>query len=144
MSAPPKPAQAAAERPLPTVSAEARPFWEAARRHELALQHCQACGAYVYYPRALCNHCHSDRLEWRPVSGEGVIYSYTVCHRPAGAAFKERVPYVVALIDLKEGPRMLTNILTDQPGQVRIGRHVRVAFEDLSEEISLPQFVLAD
>lgn len=135
--------QPAPQKPLPTVSAESRPFWEAARRHVLSLQRCEGCGDYVYYPRPVCPACGSDRLTWETVSGEGVIYSYTVCHRPAGPAFKAEVPYVVALIDLKEGPRMLSNIVTDDPATVRIGLPVRVHFEDVSEEISLPKFRLA-
>jgi hypothetical protein len=129
------------EKPLPLVNEESRPFWEGCKRHQLVLQHCRDCGAYVYYPRALCKACHSDRLHWEPVSGEGTIYSYTVCHRPAGPAFKGDVPYVVALIELKEGPRMLSNIVTDDPESVRIGQAVRVTFDDVTEEITLPKFV---
>lgn len=131
-------------KPLPAVTSETRPFWEAARAHKLVLQHCGACGRYVYYPRALCSHCHADALQWREVSGEGVIYSYTVCHRPAGPAFAADVPYVVALIDLAEGARMLSNVVGTNPAQVRIGQRVRVVFEDVSDEIALPQFKLVD
>ena len=130
------------DKPLPAISEESRPFWEACKRHELVLQHCQDCGAYVYYPRALCTACHSDRLAWEPVSGRGTIYSYTVCHRPAGPAFQGDVPYVVALIDLAEGPRMTSNIVGTDPAQVRIGQSVRVTFDDVTDEITLPKFVV--
>jgi uncharacterized OB-fold protein len=130
------------EKPLPVINEESRPFWEGCKRHELVLQHCAACGAFQYYPRALCRACHSDRLGWEPVSGEGSIYSYTVCHRPAGPAFTPDVPYVVALIALAEGPRMVSNIVTDDPDAVRIGQPVRVTFEDVTDEITLPKFVL--
>ena len=132
------------EKPLPVVNAESQPFWDGCRAGTLVLQHCLDCGTVVYYPRALCTGCHSERLEWRPVSGEGTIYSYTVCHRPAGPAFKADCPYVVALIDLKEGPRMLSNIVTDDPAGVRIGQAVRVRFEAVTDEITLPRFVLAE
>jgi uncharacterized OB-fold protein len=130
------------EKPLPVINEESRPFWEGCQRHELRLQHCQACGAYQHYPRALCRACHSDKLAWETVSGEGTIYSYTVCHRPAGPAFKDDVPYVVALIDLKEGARMVSNIVTDAPDAVRIGQAVRVSFDDVTDEITLPKFVV--
>jgi uncharacterized OB-fold protein len=130
------------EKPLPAVNAESRPFWEACKRHQLMLQHCQACGHWVYYPRALCTLCHSDQLAWEPVSGEGAIYSFTVCHRPAGPAFAADAPYVVALIDLREGPRMLSSIVTDDPAAVRIGQAVRVTYDDVTDEITLPRFVV--
>ncbi len=130
------------ERPLPVINEESRPFWEGCRQHRLMLQHCGDCGAYVYYPRALCTACHSENLAWEQVSGEGTVYSYTVCHRPAGPAFAGDVPYVVALIDLKEGPRMLSNIVGSDPAAVRIGQAVRVTFDDVSEEVTLPKFVV--
>jgi len=130
------------EKPLPVVNEESRPFWDACKRHELILQHCQACGAYGFYPRMLCKACHSDKLAWERVSGEGTIYSYTVCHRPAGPAFKAEVPYVVALIELREGPRMVSNIVTPDAESVRIGQAVRVTFHDVTEDISLPKFVV--
>jgi len=130
------------EKPLPVINEESRPFWEGCKRHELVLQRCEDCGAVIYYPRALCTACHSERLAWQPVSGEGTIYSFTVCHRPAGPAFKEDAPYVVALIDLKEGARMLSNIVTDDPGAVRIGQAVHVSFDDVTDEVTLPKFVV--
>ncbi|HUJ77168.1 MAG TPA: Zn-ribbon domain-containing OB-fold protein [bacterium] len=131
------------EKPLPVVDGESRPFWEGCRRHQLVLQQCQGCGRTVYYPRALCPFCHSDRLEWKPVSGEGSIYAFTIARRPAGPAFKADVPYVVALIQLKEGARMMSNIRTAQVESVRIGQKVRVVFEDVTPEITLPKFEVA-
>ncbi len=131
------------EKPLPVINEESRPFWDGCKAHKLMLQQCGDCNAYIYYPRALCTHCHSDRLSWREVSGEGRIYTYTVCHRPAGPAFKDDVPYVVALIDLKEGPRMLSNIVDADPDAVRIGHAVQVAFDDVTDAVTLPRFRLA-
>jgi len=131
------------EKPIPVITTESRPFWDGCRDGRLMLQQCGDCGGWIYYPRALCTHCHSDNLEWKQASGEGVIYSYTVCRRPAGPAFKEEVPYVVALIDLKEGPRMLSNVIGCAPEAVRIGQDVRVRFEALNDEVTLPKFELA-
>ena len=106
------------------------------------LQHCAECGAWVFYPRVLCTTFHSERLEWKEASGEGVIHTFTVCHQPAGPAFAGEVPYVVALIDLKEGPRMLSNIVGADPESVRIGQSVRVTFEKATDEVTLPKFAI--
>ena len=82
---------------------ETEPFWAAARQHTFVVRHCNACGRHHFYPRHACPHCWSDNCEWRPVSGAGRVFSYTVIHHNDHAAFRERVPYVVALIDLVEG-----------------------------------------
>ncbi len=128
------------EKPLPVIDNETRPFWEAAKAHKLVLQQCGGCGKYVYYPRAICPHCHADSLEWKDVSGEGTIHTFTVARRPAGPAFKPDLPYVVALIDLKEGPRMMSNIVTEDVDSVKIGQAVTVVFEDVTDEVTLPKF----
>lgn len=128
------------ERPLPVLDNDSRPFWEGAKARKLMLQQCGACQRHVWYPRALCPHCHADALEWRQVSGEGTIYSYTVARRPAGPAFAEAVPYVIALIDLKEGARMMSNIVTADPDALKIGQAVKVVFEDVTDEIAFPKF----
>lgn len=140
MSTENKTEKALSEKPLPVIDNESRPFWEACREGRLMLQHCQDCGNWVFYPRALCTGCFSERLEWEQASGEGVIHTFTVCHRPAGAAFKGETPYVVALIDLKEGPRMMSNIVGTPHDAVRIGQSVRVTFEKATEAVTLPKF----
>ena len=132
--------EAAPPKPLPVIDAETRPFWDAAREGKLLIQRCRACRKHVFYPRALCTHCHSDKLEWVEASGEGTIYSFTIARRPAGPAFAADVPYVVALIDLKEGPRMMSNIVTRDVESVRIGQKVRAVFEPASPEVTLPKF----
>lgn len=128
------------DKPLPVVDAESRPFWEAAQAHKLVIQQCSGCNQFIFYPRAVCPHCSGDVLEWRDVSGEGTIHTFTVARRPAGPAFKDDVPYVIALIDLKEGPRMMSNIVTGDVDSVKIGQSVKVLFEDVTEEITLPKF----
>lgn len=130
------------EKPLPTIDPSSRPFWEAAKAHRLVIQRCGDCGAYIFYPRATCTTCGSDRLEWTEASGEGSVYSYTISYRPAGAGFKDDVPYVVAVIELKEGPRLLSNIVTEDVESVTIGQAVRVVFDDVTDEITLPKFAL--
>ena len=132
------------ERPLPVADSDSAPFWAALREGRLQLQRCGGCGRYVFYPRALCPHCHSSDLEWVPVAGTGTIYSYTVARRPAGPAFAADVPYVLVLVDLDEGVRMLTRLLTADVDSVRIGARVVVDFEVVTDEVTLPAFRLAD
>lgn len=128
------------DRPLPVVDSDSRPYWEAAARHEFRLPFCRDCEKHFFMPRVLCPRCHGDRVEWRAASGSGVIYSYTIARRPAGPAFAARVPYVVALIDLDEGVRLLSNVVTQDVVAVRIGQRVRVEFEDVGEGVALPVF----
>jgi uncharacterized protein len=127
------------DRPLPAIDDESRPYWDAAREHRFVLQRCAACGEWVFYARALCPHCHAGDLAWTDASGRGTVYSFTVAHRPAAPWFADKTPYVVALIDLEEGPRMLSSLRV-APGEVRVGQRVRVAFEEASEEVTLPVF----
>ena len=132
--------RAEAPRFLPQPSPVSQPFWEAARRHELVLQRCSGCEAHVFYPRYNCPHCGSRDLEWVKTSGRGTVYSYTVARRPTHQAFADRVPYVIAIVELEEGPRLTTNIVGCEPEAVRIGMPVAVTFEDVSDEISLVMF----
>lgn len=129
-------------KPQPVIDAGTRPFWDAARAHRLSIPRCRACGRHHFYPRELCPHCHSDDIEWTDVPGRGEVYSFTIARKPAGPVFEADVPYVIAMIALDEGPRMLTNIITDDVDSVRIGDRVRVRFEDVTPDLTLPKFVL--
>ena len=131
------------EKPLPTVDPESAPYWSALKENRLILKHCRDCGRHHFYPRALCPHCHSDALEWSDARGTGSIYSFTVARRPAGPAFKADAPYVVAVVELDEGARMMTNIVTDDVESIRIGQRVAVTFDAVTDEITLPKFKAA-
>ncbi|HVA81748.1 MAG TPA: OB-fold domain-containing protein [Candidatus Binataceae bacterium] len=124
-------------KPLPKPSPTSRPFWEAARRHELNLQRCAGCGKFIYYPRTRCPYCFGDQLEWRAVSGRGKVYSYTVVRRASHRAFAD--PYVLAIVELEEGPRMTTNIVAT-PDTVRVDQKVVVHFEDVTPDNTLVKF----
>lgn len=128
------------EKPLPVIDPGTAMFWAEAKAHRLTIPRCLDCGRYHFYPRALCPHCHSDRLEWTSVSGRGTIYSYTVARKPAGPAFAADVPYVIVIVQLAEGPRMMSTLIADDVGQVRIGMAVEVVFEDVTDEVTLPRF----
>jgi uncharacterized OB-fold protein len=125
-------------KPLPKPSPTSRPFWEAARRHELTIQRCGACREYVYYPRDRCPKCFADKLAWERVSGRGKVYSYTVVRRASSRAFAD-APYVLAIVELAEGPRMTTNIVAP-PDQVRVEMPVQVFFDDVTPDHTLVKF----
>lgn len=131
----------AVPRPLPRPTPETEGFWAAARRHELVVQRCNDCEALRHYPQPMCPHCHSLAWAWSPLRGQGVVYSYSVCHQAFHPAWADRVPYVVATIELDEGVRMVSD-LDDPPEEVAIGRRVEVFFDEMSEEITLPRFRL--
>lgn len=99
------------------------------------------CARIVFYPRARCPHCSADALSWATVSGRGTIYSFTVVHRRASTETGQLVPYVVALVDLAEGGRLMTNIVGCPIEEVAIGLPVRVTFKPVSDAVSLPLFV---
>jgi uncharacterized OB-fold protein len=127
--------------PLPVPSPETKPFWDAARRHELSLPFCRPCGAFFFYPRAACPRCLSPDLEWRAVSGRGTLHTFTVVHR-GQKGFPLGVPYVIAVVELEEGPRMMTNLVgvTPDPSAIRIGMPVEVTFLDATPGATLPHF----
>jgi uncharacterized OB-fold protein len=131
------------EKPLPIVDPGTLPYWDGLKARKLLLKSCKSCGQPHFYPRELCPHCYSDDLDWVEASGNGEIYSYTIAHRPAGPAFAKDVPYVIAIVTLDEGPRMLTRIAGDRPA-VRIGQRVRVQFEPAGDDYVLPFFAVVD
>lgn len=136
--------QAAPTRFEPPVGVEAGAFWEATREGRLLVQWCTSCDQGVFYPRVFCPHCAAgpDALEWRSASGRATVYAAGVEHRPesAGAKFSGGQPYCVALVDLEEGVRMLTNVVGCPPDDVRCGMAVTVTWEPLSDGRQLPLF----
>lgn len=131
-----------ADLPTPVITPETAPYWDGARAGKLLLQRCLECRALRFYPRRTCPTCWSERVEWIEMSGRGRVHSFTVIHRPPAPAFASRVPYVVALIDLDEGPRMMANIVGEGALDVAIDNPVTVTFESRGE-IALPQFARA-
>lgn len=127
------------KKPAPRPSPVSQPFWTAAENHRLVLQHCLACERAVFYPRRRCPYCWSNELEWREASGRGVIASFIGVYKPGHPAFAGDAPYVVALVDLEEGPRMLSNIVDRGPDEDLIGLAVEVVFEDQAGT-TLPKF----
>jgi uncharacterized OB-fold protein len=131
---------AAPTRPVPAVTPEMAPFWDAARRHELAAQRCLDCGAFRFPVREVCSACLSRRAEWRRVSGRGRIFSVAIMHQANHPWFAAHVPYPVVVVELEEGARMLSTVAGVEPHAIAIGMPVTVGFDDVTTEISLPVF----
>ena len=127
-------------KPLPHPNEVSQPFWDAAKRHELQIQRCNACGTHVFYPREACPDCLTADLIWIPVSGKGRLYSYTIAQAPTHPAFADEVPYVIAIVELAEGPHITTNLVGCPPDQVTIGMPVVASFEDVNADMTLVKF----
>jgi uncharacterized protein len=128
--------------PVPPVNPETQEFWAATARGQLLLKRCLDCGSVIWYPRAFCPECSGLRTEWFEASGRGRIYSYTVNHRGEGA-YQGQPPFVLAYVELDEGPRMMTNIVGAEPADLSVGAPVTVVFHDTGDGAALPRFELS-
>ena len=117
---------------------ESEYFFEAAREGKFVIQKCTKCGEYQFYPRKLCIHCGSPDVEWAQASGRGVVHTFTVIHRGM-PGWREEGPYVAAIVQLEEGPRMTTNIVECAPSDVKIDTPVEVTFVDEGQYV-MPRF----
>jgi len=125
--------------PVPTPETEY--FWEKVRRHELWLQRCGACAHVFFYPRFHCPQCLSDKMEWFRASGRGVLYSYMINHQPP-PGFEDEVPYAIAVVQLDEGPRMMTNIVgvENTPENLVLDMPLEVTFDDVLPDVTIPKW----
>ena len=130
-------------KPLPSPDPDSLPLWEGFRQVKLFLQHCKDCGGIQYYHQASCRNCQSENLEEREASGRGKIHSFSVVHRAPGPAFKNDTPYAVVLVELEEGPRMISSMIDTNPDDLDFELDVAFTTEKINEEISLPRFRLA-
>lgn len=126
--------------PVPRPSPESLPFWDGAKAKRLMLPRCNSCGQYWFPPSQRCRHCLAADFAWKAAAGTGRIYSFVVYHRVYHPAFEDDVPYVVAIVELDEGPRLLTNIVGTPPEDVRCDARVRVMFEDMGLGVRIPKF----
>ncbi len=131
----------------PAVDWESRAYWEGCGRGELVLQRCRACGTVQHRPRGICATCLSDEIEHFVASGRGTVYTYSVVRQNQMPAFAAAVPYVVAYVELEEGPQLLTNVVGCDPDSVSIGMPVRVEFVPTpapnGDVLGVPRFVPA-
>ncbi|HVR48410.1 MAG TPA: Zn-ribbon domain-containing OB-fold protein [Pseudorhodoferax sp.] len=131
-------------RPAPVPTEATQAFWDAAVQGVLLIQRCSVCARTQSVPRPFCRHCGAEAPQWERSAGLGRIYTFTVNHRAANAHMADKLPYVVAVVELDEGPRLMANIAGARPEDVRIGARVRVCFLPLGGGLSLPQFEPAD
>ncbi|HET9896869.1 MAG TPA: OB-fold domain-containing protein [Streptosporangiaceae bacterium] len=127
-------------KPVPVPTPETQPFWDGCAAAELRLQRCLDCEQAYFYPRPVCPACGSARVEWFTASGDATLYSYVINHRPA-PGFEEDAPYAIAVVQLAEGPRMMTNLagVPSTPEALVLDMPLRVAFEQRGD-MSLPLF----
>ncbi|MEV6835354.1 Zn-ribbon domain-containing OB-fold protein [Streptomyces sp. NPDC051133] len=115
---------------LPEPDSFTRPYWEAAAEGVLLLRRCGTCGRAHHYPREFCPHCWSDDVTWEEASGRATLYTWSTVHRNDLPPFTTRTPYVAAVVDLAEGPRMMTQLTDCDEAQLSPGMTLRVAFRD--------------
>jgi uncharacterized OB-fold protein len=127
-------------RPLPETRNAGATFWARAAEGVLVVPKCNACSRAFWHPRPRCPHCGSDNVDWIRASGQGTVHTFTVVRQSGDSYFKARVPYAVAMIDLDEGVRMMTNIVDAPLETLRIGMRVEVLFEEAGENIAIPLF----
>ena len=130
------------ERIQPRPTATSQPWFDGCSTGELRLQYCAVCREYQFYPRTFCVRCGQRELEWRRVSGRGRVASFTVVRHGISAAYP--APYIIALIDLAEGPRLMSMIVDAETEQISVGAAVAVGFQAWSEDTSLPVFQLLE
>jgi len=124
---------------IPSPDLETQPFWDGCRDGALMLQHCGPCGEAYFPPSPYCPRCLSDDVEWKAASGRGRLHTYLIAHRPA-PGFEADVPYAIAIVELDEGPRVMTNLVDCEPDEVHIGMPVEVTFRDQTDEFALAMF----
>jgi len=128
------------KKPLPVPTPWSKPFWDGCKKHELLIQKCQDCQKAIFYPKMFCPQCLSSNLQWIKASGRGKIYSYMVVYSYQPTEFEGDLPYVVAIIDLEEGVRLMSNITGCPPEKVKCDMKVKVVFDDVTENFTLPKF----
>ena len=128
------------KKPLPRINKLNAPFWTGARQHQLLLQRCTACGKPWFPPSHRCPICLDNAYEWAAASGRGKVWSWINMWQRYFPEFENEIPYVVAYVELDEGPRLMTNVIDCNPDELRCDLPVEVVFDDVTDEISLPRF----
>lgn len=127
-------------KPLPKNNADTKEFWEGCKEHVIRVQKCGDCGHVRWPPSFLCPQCHSRETDWIISTGRGLVYTFVVNHIAYHPAFQEDLPYVVAIVELDEGPHLITNIVGCDPSEVHCDIPVEVVWDDITDEFSLPKF----
>ncbi|MCI0869153.1 MAG: Zn-ribbon domain-containing OB-fold protein [Chloroflexi bacterium] len=126
--------------PVPANVELSQPFWDAAKRHQLVLPRCNTCSKTFFYPRERCPECLSGDLSWSDAGGKGRVYSYTVIEQTVNRAFVGDVPYIYAMIQLDEGPRIISNVVDCSIENVYVDMPVTAVFDDVTPDVTLVKF----
>jgi hypothetical protein len=128
-------------KPIPVPIPETQYFWDKVKEHELWIQRCTDCSKVFFYPRLHCPQCMSENLEWFQASGRGKLYTYMINHRPA-PGFEDEAPYAIAVVQLQEGPRMMTNIvgIENTPENLVLDMPLEVVFDDVLPDVTIPKW----
>jgi len=129
-------------KPLPQPDPVTAPYWESLKAHGMKIQRCNDTGKFFFYPRGLSPFTWSDNISWEPVSGIGKLHAFTIVHNNRAPGFSDEIPYVVAMIELDEGVRVMSNLIDVQadPDHVKIGMPVELVYDDVTNEVTLPKF----
>ena len=128
------------DKPLPTPTPTSAPFWDGLKEGVVKLQKCSDCGVWVFYPRSRCSGCLSDSLEWREVSGNATLYTYTIARQPTSPHFATEVPQYLAVVELEEGVRLTTTLVNVRETDIRIGMRLRPYFEPVTDDVTLLRY----
>ena len=126
--------------PRPPASGDGAEFWDFARKGELRIQRCTACGLHRYFPRPRCSNCQSALFDWALCAGTGSVHSFTICYPPVLPAFAAKVPYNVVVVELDEGPFIVSNLVDCENEEITVGMPVTVCFLEIDAELTVPQF----
>jgi uncharacterized protein len=128
------------ERPLPAPTPVTAPYWDGLKEGRIRVQKCLDCDEWVFYPRSRCSHCLSDRLEWRDVSGDATLYTFTIARQPTSPHFAQDVPQLLAVVELEGGIRMTTTLVRVEESDIRVGMRLKPWFDRVNDEITLLRF----
>lgn len=130
-------------KPYPTPTPETEPFWNGLRKEQVLIQRCSDCGTWIFYPRSNCSRCLSENLKWTQISGEGTLYTFTVARQATAPHFVDEVPQLIAMIDLKEGVRLTSTLVTDNPEELSVGAKVVPVFDHINDDVTLLRYRVA-
>lgn len=125
---------------IPTPTNDTKPYWDACQQKKLVIQQCRVCEHIQFYPRLMCTNCMNREVSWIEASGKAEVVSYTIVHRPILPAYIKEAPYILAIVQLEEGPTMMANIINCSLDEISCGMQVTVRFEPWSNEFLVPVF----
>ena len=127
-------------KPIPRPSTTTRPFWDGLNERKVQIQRCDGCDSWVFYPRTRCPSCLSDLLIWREVSGQGVLYTYTLARQPPAPPFADETPQQLAVVELDEGVRMTSTLVNVEPSDIVIGMRLQPYFDQVTDDVTLLRY----